>query len=285
MPSRNRGRCSAPATAARAGPRRDCRKASAIATRSPAVDRNIHERQEEAMAGTTHGYAGVAAKVGMEHSGTLGGVFRQEAGDKKWEQLKNGLADGAEVHAITVHPTDSDTVFIGSTKGLYRSANRGGKFERLPLPDAEADIWSVLVHPKQPRRIYAGASPIAVYRSDDGGEHWKKTADPGLPNRVHMAFACRVMRLDVDPNSPDDIYATMEANGAMRSRNGGESWEDCTGAAPGTVFLANRMGLFRSSDKGEHWVDMEIGKFSPLTYGRDIRTSPLDAKIMYAALS
>ena len=180
------------------------------------------------MAGTNHVYAGVAATVGMQHSGTLGGVFRQEAGDKKWEQLKNGLADGAEVHAITVHPTDSDTVFVGSTKGLYRSANRGGKFERLALPDAEADIWSVLVHPKNPRRIYAGASPIMVYRSDDGGEHWKKLADPNLPNRVHMAFACRVMRLDVDPNSADDVYATMEANGAMRSRNAGESWEDCT---------------------------------------------------------
>ena len=100
-----------------------------------------------------------------------------------------------------------------------------------------------------------------------------------------MAFACRVMRLDVDPNSPDDVYATIEANGAMRSRNAGESWEDCTAdlirfceqpkyrsrigsqteiegmldghalacsaAAPGTVFLANRMGLFRSADRGD----------------------------------
>src|SRR6266403_3143604 len=271
------------------------------------------------MAGTNHVYAGVAATVGTQHSGTLGGVFRQEAGDKKWEQLKNGLADGAEVHAITVHPSDSDTVYVGSTKGLYLSANRGGKFERLALPDAEADIWSVLVHPKNPRRIYAGASPIMVYRSDDGGEHWKKLADPALPNRVHMAFACRVMRLDVDPNSADDVYATMEANGAMRSRNAGESWEDCTAdlirfceepkyrsrigsqteiegmldghalacsaAAPGTVFLANRMGLFRSNDRGQHWQDMEINRFSPLTYGRDIRVSPQDPKVMYACLS
>src|SRR6476646_10750072 len=244
MPCRNRDRCSARATPARAGARRDCRKASAIATRSPAADRNIHERQEEAMAGTTHVYAGVAATVGMEHSGTLGGVFRQEAGDKKWEQLKNGLADGAEVHAITVHPTDSDTVFVGSTKGLYRSA--------------------------------------------DGGEHWKKTANPGLPNRVHMAFACRVMRLDVDPNSPDDIYATMEANGAMRSRNAGESWEDCTADLIRCCEEPNyrsRIGIFRSNDRGEHWQDMEISRFSPLTYGRDIRVSPHDPKVMYACLS
>jgi photosystem II stability/assembly factor-like uncharacterized protein len=274
---------------------------------------------EGTMAGTTHVYAGVAGTVGMTQSGDLAGVLRQEVGSNKWEKLSGGLPQDAEVHAITVHPNDSDTILVGSTKGLYRSTNRGGKFERLALPDPEADIWSVLVHPKDPRRIYAGASPIDVYRSDDGGEHWKKLADPGLPNRVHMAFACRVMRLDADPNAPDDIYATMEANGAMRSRNAGESWEDCTAdlirfceepkyrsrigsqteiegmldghalacsaAAPGTVFLANRMGLFRSNDKGEHWVDMEIGRFSPLTYGRDIRTSPLDPKIMYAALS
>jgi photosystem II stability/assembly factor-like uncharacterized protein len=105
----------------------------------------------------------------------------------------------------------------------------------------------------------------------------------------------------------------------MRSRNGGESWEDCTAdlirfceepqyrsrigsqteiegmldghalavsaAAPGTVFLANRMGLFRSNDRGEHWQDMEINRFSPLTYGRDIRVSPHDPKVMYACLS
>src|SRR5258707_14940034 len=121
-------------------------------------------RQEEAMAGTNHVYAGGGATGGMQHSGTLGGGFRQEAGDKKWEQLKNGLADGAEVHAITEHPTDSDTVFVCSTKVLYRSANRGGKFERMALPDAGADIWAVRGHPKNPPRIYAGASPIIVYR-------------------------------------------------------------------------------------------------------------------------
>ncbi|HZT89417.1 MAG TPA: hypothetical protein VFA12_15695 [Stellaceae bacterium] len=267
------------------------------------------------MAGASHVYAGAAATM----DGTRGGVFRQAVGEGRWQQLTNGLPDGAEVHAITVHPQEAGTVYLGSTKGLFRSTNRGDRWERLPLPEAEADIWSVLVHPKDPRRLYAGATPVAVYRSDDGGEHWKKLPDPGLPNRVIMGFACRVMRLDVDPNSPDDVYATMEANGAMRSRNAGESWEDCTAdlirfceqpkyrsrigsqtevegmldghalacsaAAPGTVFLANRMGLFRSGDKGEHWEDMDIGRFSPLTYGRDIRTSPQDAKVLYACLS
>jgi photosystem II stability/assembly factor-like uncharacterized protein len=270
------------------------------------------------MAGTTHVYAGVAATVGMTHTGTLGGIFRQEVGGK-WEQLTSGLPEGAEVHAITVHPTDNDTIYVGSTKGIYRSTNRGGKFEHLSVEGGDPDIWSILIHPQNPQRLYAGATPIGVYRSDDGGDHWKKLADPRLPDRVIMAFACRVMRLDLDPHSPDDVFATLEANGAMRSRNGGESWEDCTAdlirfceepkyrsrigsqteiegmldghalacsaAAPGTVFLANRMGLFRSDDRGSSWQDMEISRFSPLTYGRDIRTSPHDPNVLYAALS
>jgi photosystem II stability/assembly factor-like uncharacterized protein len=266
------------------------------------------------MMANTHVYAGTARSMGA----TAGGIFRQTVGDNRWEHLTNGLPQDADVHAITVHPENPDTVYVGSTKGAYRSNNRGNSWERLRLPD-EADIWSVCIHPKNPRIVYAGATPPGVYRSDDGGDTWRKMADPGLPDRVIMGFACRVMRLDVDPNSPDDIYATLEANGAMRSRNGGESWEDCTAdlirfceepkyrsrigsqteiegmldghalavsaAAPGTVFLANRMGLFRSNDRGEHWQDMEINRFSPLTYGRDIRVSPQDAKVMYACLS
>jgi photosystem II stability/assembly factor-like uncharacterized protein len=175
--------------------------------------------REENMA-ATHVYAGAARSMG----GTLGGIFRQEVGGNRWEQLTNGLPEGTEVHAITVHPENLDVVHIGTTRGMYRSSNRGARWEKLNLPDPDVDTWSVCIHPTNRRMIYAGATPPAVYRSDDGGDTWRKTADPGLPDRVIMGFACRVMRLDVDPNSPSDIYATLEANGTMRSRDGGESW-------------------------------------------------------------
>ena len=56
-------------------------------------------------------------------------------------------------------------------------------------------------------------------------------------------------------------------------------------AQPGTVFLALRMGLFRSADRGATWEDMEIGRFSPLTYARDVKVSPHDARTLYACLS
>jgi photosystem II stability/assembly factor-like uncharacterized protein len=279
-----------------------------------AYDWNEAWWREKTMA-ATHVYAGAVCAM----NGTVGGIFRHTVGNGGWQRLTNGLPDDAQVHAVTVHTDHIETVFIGTTKGAFRSTNCGDRWERLTLPDREADVWSITIDPTDRRTIYAGVGPIGVYRSDDGGESWKKLPDPRLPDRVHMTFPCRVMRLDVDPTHSDDLYACIEANGTMRSRDRGESWEDCTedlihfteqqkyksrivsqteiegmldghalacsAAAPGSVFLANRMGLFRSDDKGAHWADIEVGRFSPLTYGRDLRVSPHDPKVLYAALS
>ena len=267
------------------------------------------------MAGASHVYAGVVR--GME--GKRGGLYRQTVGETGWDLLAGGLPEEASVHAITPHPSEPGLIYAGTTQGAFRSFDAGGSWERLALPNPEADVWSITIHPTEPRTIYAGVSPPGVCRSDDGGDSWKQLADPNLPPRVIMSFACRVMRLAVDPGNPDHVYAALEAAGTMRSRDRGESWEDCAGdlirfceepryrsrivsqteiegmldghalttsaSAPGTVFLANRMGLFKSADQGGHWEDMEVGRFSPLTYGRDLRTSPHDPKVMLAALS
>jgi photosystem II stability/assembly factor-like uncharacterized protein len=45
------------------------------------------------------------------------------------------------------------------------------------------------------------------------------------------------------------------------------------------------MGLFRSDDRGASWYDTKIGRFSPLTYCRDVIVSPHDPRVMYACLS
>jgi photosystem II stability/assembly factor-like uncharacterized protein len=134
-----------------------------------------------------------------------------------------------------------------------------------------------------------------------------------------MEFPCRVMRLAADPAHPDAVYATVEVGGVMRTRDGGEHWDDvsdglvalaarphlrsriqsdteiegmldghalCVSAAqPGTVFLAARTGLFRSDDGGATWQDMEVGRFSPLTYARDVRVAPQAPRTLYACLS
>ncbi len=250
--------------------------------------------------------------------GGIGGLYRRTAGDGRWEHLANGLPP-VDAQAITVDPHNPRIVYAGTADGPYRSTDGGDHWERLGFPDRDIAIWSIAPHPTDRRTWFAGASPVAVYRSDDGGDNWRRMVDPALPDRVKMPFACRVMRFAAHPTNPDEVYATLEVNGVMRSRDRGETWQDCsadlvrlaeqphlksrivsdsetegmldghalamTPAEPETVFLAVRMGLFRSDDHGRSWQDMEVGRFSPVTYGRDIRVSPHDPQVMYAALS
>ena len=35
-----------------------------------------------------------------------------------------------------------------------------------------------MIDPANPKRMLAGGSPVSVYRSEDGGESWKKLPDP-----------------------------------------------------------------------------------------------------------
>ena len=263
--------------------------------------------------GLSHVYVG-SARI----SGKVGGVFRRAVGDDRWEPLTKGLPDETNVQAITVHPTNPEIVYLGTQDGPYRSTDRGGRWERLDFPK-DRQVWSILVQPNNPRVIYAGTAPVGVFRSDDAGATWRGLPKAVLPERVKMGFPCRVMRLAADPARPQELYATLEVGGVMRTLDGGEHWDDCTSdlvklaekphlkskiqsdteiegmldghalavsaAQPGTVFLAVRMGLFQSDDRGSSWRDMEIGRFSPLTYGRDVRVSPQDARTLYACLS
>jgi photosystem II stability/assembly factor-like uncharacterized protein len=266
------------------------------------------------MASKSNVYAGVAGYVGRADQKGSVGVFRRPAETGRWEHVLTEY----ETYTVNVHPTNPDVVFAGTSDGVYRSTDRGKTFKRANFPD-KLQIWSFLVDASDRKLIYAGGSPISLYRSEDTGETWRKMPDPGMPDRAVMPFACRVMRMAQHPGKPGTIFAGLEVNGVMRTTDGGESWTDVSSdlirlaqsphlkskivsdtynegmldshaiaispADPDKVILAVRMGLFESADQGATWRDMEVGRFSPTTYGRDIRVSPTDGNTLYAALS
>jgi photosystem II stability/assembly factor-like uncharacterized protein len=255
--------------------------------------------------------------AGQWTSAKKSGALYRGTGDA-WEQCTKGLPEPASVQAITVHPTSPGVIFVGTQDGPYRSSDGGATWERTDFPRG-LQVWSITVHPRDPRVMFAGTSPVGVFRSDDGGSTWRKLPNATQRDRITMAFPSRVMRIAITPGNPDAIYAALEVAGVIRSVDGGETWDDCSDpleklaerpqlkskiqsdseaegmldahallvsdAAPTSVFLAVRMGLFRSDDRGATWQDMEVGRFSPLTYGRDIRVSPQDPNVLYAALS
>ena len=256
------------------------------------------------------------AEGGARHPG---GLFRRSMDNGKWEALTAGLPEKVEARAFAVHPREPDVLYVGTQDGPYRTTDGGAHWERLGFPDRGAVVWSLAFHPKRPEIMYAGVAPIAIYRSEDGGDTWRRLPGAKSPGHCEMGFPARVTRIAVDPGRPDDIYAALEVSGVIRSADGGETWTDLSqplirladkphlksrigsdidsegmldshalavsSAAPGTAFLAVRMGLFRSDDGGASWRDMEVGRFSPLTYCRDVIVAPHDGRVMYACLS
>ena len=268
------------------------------------------------MASQANVYASVAGTVGRsdKDKGAVG-VFRRPAETGVWEHVISDVNS----NTVFVHPTDPNIVLAGTHDGVYRSTDRGKTFKRTNFPDKGMEIWSFLVDAGNPKLVYAGGSPVAVYRSEDSGETWKKLPDPHMPTRCVMPFACRVMRMAQHPNKPGTIFAALEVGGAMRTTDGGETWKDCSAdlvrlaklphlkskiasdsadegmldghaiainpADPDAVIIAVRMGLFRTADDGNTWQDMEVGRFSPTTYGRDIQASHSEPGTLYSALS
>jgi photosystem II stability/assembly factor-like uncharacterized protein len=260
-------------------------------------------------------FAGVGGYY-VSKQGGLAGVFRCATDSGDW---KHALSE-IEAFTVFVHPHDPNLVFAGTADGVYRSSDRGQTFRRADFPDRGVQVWSFLQDDVDTKRMLAGGSPVSIYRSEDGGESWKRMPDPQLPVHAKMPFACRVMRFAPHPGRRGEIFAVLEVSGVMRSTDGGESWSDCSAdllrlaeteprlrsklvsdteaegmldghavctspADPDSIIIAVRMGLFRSQDQGKTWQDMRVDRFSPFTYGRDIKVSPQDPNTLYACLS
>ncbi len=175
------------------------------------------------MAAQSNIYAGVAGYVGRPEEKGAVGVFRRSAAGGEWQHVLKEL----ETHAVFVHPKDPNIVFAGTVDGIWRSTDNGATFQRANFPDRNKQIWCFLVDSRDSRRMYAGGSPVDVYRSDDSGASWRRLPNPGIKDRATAPFAVRVMRMVQHPTRPDEIYAALEVNGVIRTTNGGETWEDC----------------------------------------------------------
>ena len=255
---------------------------------------------------TPYVYVGLAGETAPGRP-VNSGLYRMAARDDRWERLTHGLPEAPQVRAITTHPEDPETVYVGTQDGPYRSTDHGEHWERLDVRDHGLPVWSLLVDPRDPKVLYAGYENCGIYRSEDGGEHWQPLPVTVRFPEVTVAPganpAKRVLRLAANPANTSELYGAIEVGGIIRSLDGGLRWENMSHGQyvnddtvdmhgvlvgrwrPGTVLAIARAGLFRSTDGGEHWESARLESLNPKgqTYCRDIREVPGDPKTIWVA--
>jgi hypothetical protein len=149
------------------------------------------------------------------------------------------------INVIIVDPANSQTLYLSSSSGVFRSID-GGQNWTLGV-GSNGDARSLVLDGSSPagaRILYAGITNRGVFRSNDGGQNWAQILGPATPQVVTAVggtpgagFSKAVVDL-APPISPPNPAGVQVIYVALSGRGG----------APDPV------GLFLSTDQGANWT-------------------------------
>jgi photosystem II stability/assembly factor-like uncharacterized protein len=241
--------------------------AAALATaparaRAQAVDASLYQGLRWRMigphrGGRTKAVVGVPSQPGLFFVGFVhGGVWKTTDYGRVWTPIFDDQPTGS-IGAVAVAPSNPDVIYVGSGEGMqrpdlttgdgiYRSRDGGDTWTHLGLRDGQ-QIPQIQVDPRDPNRLwvavlghpYAANEERGVFRSDDGGESFRKV--------LYRGPTVGAADVTLDPANPDIVYAVL--------------WESQHGPWENAVFSGPASGLFKSADGGDTWT--RIGRGLP----------------------
>ena len=143
----------------------------------------------------------------FEEGGPESGIYKTTDGGRTWKRLTNGLPGGKIGRiGLDIYRRNPNILYA-----IIENAN-----PRPPTPEEEAQDRRRGLKP-QPRTIGG-----EVYRSDDGGETWRKMNSPrdNIGGKAPYSFN----QIRIDPNNDQKIYVTSVA--VAHSFDGGRTWRD-----------------------------------------------------------
>lgn len=241
------------------------------------------------------------------------------AGGNDWE-LAGPTNVGGRVTSLICHPTDANTIWLGSAGGgVWKSLDAGQSWERIWDDQSETlNIGSLALDPADSNRLYCGTGEanlsadsyagVGLYRSEDGGTTWAilaRSEDTGLPSRIGV--------IAVDPFDSQHLlvggigFDRGEHQGTLGglyiSRDGGTNWARETFISTNNywchsvvfdpdrqgriyaTFTENgaRNGIWRSTDGGQNWSQLTKGLPSPDRFDRtSLAQAPSKTSVIYA---
>jgi photosystem II stability/assembly factor-like uncharacterized protein len=183
---------------------------------------------------------------------------------------------------------------------LHRSDDEGKTWTELPAPAFAADaagapslfqVWTL--EPglaDEPGRLWAGALPAGLFRSDDRGEHWTQlSALWNVPERERWFGGgyddAGIHSVLPDPRGGGRVFVAISCGGVWDTGDGGHNWtlqgegliaaymppeqagvresQDphrvarCA-AHPDILWMQHHCGIFRSTDAGATWKPLKL---------------------------
>ena len=192
-------------------------------------------------------------------------IQRSNDGGKTWDPVGDkftyaGVPGTHQWYDGTQHPwefkrvwhlepslTDPDTVYAGvEDAAMFRTTDGGKSWQELAglrehgtgpkwQPGAGGMcLHTILIDPKNPRRMYIAISAAGAFRTEDEGKTWKPI-NQGLqseyiPDPTAEVGHC-VHRIAMHPSRPSTLFMQKHWD-VMRSDNAGDKWEKISGNLP-----------------------------------------------------
>lgn len=169
------------------------------------------------------------------------GVFVSYDGGDTWKE--KGLENTERISRIVLNPENSNIVYVAALghlwnaneeRGVFKSIDGGNTWKKVLYVDDNTGCSDITINPKNPNILYAGMWDFrrypysfnsggpgsGLYKSEDGGETWKKITKD-LPKTTLGRIA-----VSISPVYPERVYALIESekSALYRSDDNGESW-------------------------------------------------------------
>lgn len=195
------------------------------------------------------------------------GIYRSRDAGTGWAKFQGIPYSSRRTHIIYRHPTKPETIFAGTTEGLWVSNEDGKPDTWRQVTSSQLVINAISIHPSQPDRIFLGTEDNGVLISTDGGETYE-SSNAGFVNR-------RVPSVLADNKVQGRIYAGVLNDGLngglFVSEDGGITWQqsmdgmgvrDVYSLAQSpthaeTIYAGTNHGVFRSDDQGRNWMQVK----------------------------
>jgi hypothetical protein len=174
-------------------------------------------------------------------------VYEGEVGKHMWYDGTQHPWEFKRVWHIEPSLTDPDTAYAGVEDAAIFKTTDGGETwkEMAGLRQAKGHLWqpgaggmavhTIIIDPKNPKRIYIAISAAGAFRTEDGGQTWKPI-NKGLKSQFELPDSdadvghC-VHRIALHPSHPDRLFMQKHWD-IMRSDNSGDQWTEVSGNLP-----------------------------------------------------